>query len=212
MRAYRFLDAHFGLKSLYEKRLKISRIDDLNDPFEFSPFDLSDPNQRLAVRLTRKEIGRKCGVLCFSAAWKNPVIWAHYGDRHRGLCLGFEIPDERDVGRKVEYVAEKLSLPEPPTFADAQAMIFTKFKDWAYEEEIRVWVQLNDEEDGLFYSDFTDTLQLKEVIAGANCTVPRPAIERALGHQATSISIIKARAGFTKFEVVVDQRGFAATA
>jgi len=47
MRAYKFLSAHFGLKSLYEKRLTISTIDDLNDPFELLPYNLSDPKLKM---------------------------------------------------------------------------------------------------------------------------------------------------------------------
>jgi hypothetical protein len=40
MRAYKFLDARFGLKSLYERRLKQSRLHELNDPFELTPYNL----------------------------------------------------------------------------------------------------------------------------------------------------------------------------
>jgi hypothetical protein len=37
MRVYKFLSEHFGLKSLYERRLKISRLYELNDPFDHTP-------------------------------------------------------------------------------------------------------------------------------------------------------------------------------
>jgi hypothetical protein len=42
MRAHKFLDKHFGLKSLYERRLKHSQIHELNDPFELAPYDLTE--------------------------------------------------------------------------------------------------------------------------------------------------------------------------
>ena len=92
MLAYKFLDATFGLKSLAEKRLKISTLDDLNDPFELLPFEMADRNWRLALRKTRDQLATNRGMGCFSADWHDPVIWAHYSDKHRGLCLGFEIP------------------------------------------------------------------------------------------------------------------------
>src|SRR6266496_1728361 len=123
MRAYKFLNAHFGLKSLYEKRLKISRLDELNDPFELMPFDLSDRGRRCAIRETTKELGKKQGIICFSAAWTDPVIWAHYSDKHRGLCLGFELVD--GIGTRVNYVSDRLQLPEMPTLSDTKAMVFT---------------------------------------------------------------------------------------
>lgn len=50
MRAYKFLDAHFGLRSLTEKRLKISTLRDLNDPFELLPYELSNRMHRMAMR------------------------------------------------------------------------------------------------------------------------------------------------------------------
>ncbi len=49
-------------------------------------------------------------------AWSNPVIWAHYGDKHRGLCLGFEVPEmhgdpENDESHHVNYIATLLLFP-----------------------------------------------------------------------------------------------------
>jgi hypothetical protein len=93
MRVYKFLDAKFGIKSLAEKRLKISTVEDLNDPFELLPFGMVDKTKRMALNLARTTWGTTHGMLCFSADWRDPVIWAHYSDKHHGLCLGFEIPD-----------------------------------------------------------------------------------------------------------------------
>ena len=63
MRVYKFLDAHFGLKTLYEQRLKISKIDDLNDPFELLPFDLTDrPN--VGRHAKREKCSRRHRVCC----------------------------------------------------------------------------------------------------------------------------------------------------
>jgi len=62
MRAYKFLDAHFGLKSLYERRLKPSRISDLNDPFELVPYDLTDPVFRQTFLQTRDQMDEDRGV------------------------------------------------------------------------------------------------------------------------------------------------------
>jgi hypothetical protein len=85
MRVYKFLDLVFGLKALREKRLKISTVEDLNDPFELLPYEMTNRSQRSAFRKTRKELDSRRGMLCFSAEWKEPVIWAHYSDKHRGI-------------------------------------------------------------------------------------------------------------------------------
>jgi hypothetical protein len=83
MRVYKFLDTHFGMKTLAEKRLKISTLEDLNDPFELLCFEMTDKIKRPAVNLARKEWGATTGMLCFSSEWRDPVIWAHYSDKHR---------------------------------------------------------------------------------------------------------------------------------
>lgn len=209
MRVYKFLDAHFGLKSLSEKRLKISTLQDLNDPFELIPFDLSNKQQRLALQITRSQLARKHGMLCFSETWRDPVLWAHYSDKHRGLCLGFELGDE--FCHKVTYVSRRLPFPSSASMSDldiANAILFTKYSNWQYEQEIRVFLDLNDQENGLYFREFDASLSLLAVIAGARCSVTKQEIEEALGSGTDNVELIKARPGFTEFEIVIDQRGF----
>jgi len=105
-------------------------------------------------------------------------------------------------------VSKRLPFPTDPNLADAESMLFVKYSSWRYEREIRIWVALNDEEDGLYYCDFDDTSRLVEVIAGARCTVPEAAIMRALGSLWEKVVVRKARPGFTKFKVVLDKLGF----
>jgi len=150
MRVYKFLDEHFGLKTLRERRLKISTLPDLNDPFELLPYDLSNRSYRNAMRATRNELATRRGILCFSADWRDPVIWAPYSDKRRGICLGFEIPD--DMGKRVNYIPRRLPFPSNPCLNDAEVVLFTKFNNWAYEQEIRVWAALNEKENGIYYA------------------------------------------------------------
>ncbi len=206
MHVYKFLDERFGLKSLREKRLKISTLPDLNDPFELLPYDLSNRNYRNAMRATRAELATRRGIVCFSSDWRDPVMWAHYSDKHRGICLGFEIPD--GVGKRISYVSRRLPFPTDPGLDDAEVMLFTKFSNWAYEQEIRVWAALNDRENGIYYADFGESLTLVSVIAGARCTLSLADIDEAIDLQPKGVTVIKARAGFTKFEIVKDKRGF----
>ena len=153
MRAYKFLDAQFGLKSINERRLKQSRVSDLNDPFELRSFDVTDIALRRTFLATSKDVDQEKGLLCFSADWKNPVIWAHYSDKHRGLCLGFEIPeineDPKNDAGYVKYVPQLLPFPrnleqmsESEHDGFARSALFTKFEHRAYEKEIRVWSHL----------------------------------------------------------------------
>lgn len=212
MRAYKFLNQKYGLKSLYERRLRRTRINELNDPFELRPFDLTDPHVRWAVLRTRDEIAQRFGLLCFSADWCDPLIWAHYSDKHKGLCLGFEIPSkvEKAQTRKVNYISAPLPFPADFLRLDIQQkqpmvekMIFSKYGNWEYEHEIRTWTDLEEE-----FFDFCEMLQLVEVIIGAGSTVPAGEITRALGSMADHVRVKKARATHDKFEMVEDE-GFA---
>jgi hypothetical protein len=205
MRVYKFLDAQYGLKSLAEKRLKISMVEDLNDPFELLPFGMTDKTKRQGLNAARKTWGMTRGVLCFSSDWRDPVIWAHYSDKHRGMCLGFEIPAK--AGQRVRYIRERLSLPEKLELDDANAWIFTKYENWSYEKEIRCCATLDEISDGKYFMDFGESLNLVEVIVGARCTLTKDQILDAL-QPLKYVKLIKARPGFQRFEIVKDLRGF----
>jgi hypothetical protein len=209
MRVYKFLSCKYGLRALREQRLKISEVRSLNDPFELLPFDLSDPEHRKWVFASRDEIGRNHGLLCFSRHWHNPVLWAHYAESHKGLCLGFDVPDGQQA---VEYVKGPVQLTHVGPFVSpdiANKMLFTKYEHWQYEEEIRLWAKLDQKSGDYYFHDFDDDLQLKEVIAGAGNRVSEGKIVKALGTNVNGIRILKARLAFNAFRVVEDETGFA---
>jgi hypothetical protein len=218
MRAYKFLDAKYGLDSLKKRRLKQSRIGELNDPFELTPYNLTDTAIRMTFLSTRAQLHQGRGLLCFSADWRNPLLWAHYSGKQQGLCLGFEIPEqtgdpEKDESKHVRYIEEPeqfptnyLDLPEAERFLLVQRILFTKFSDWRYEQEIRVWAPLQNEEDGLYFLQFGKQLELKEVIVGVRCPFLKAEIEDALGSLAGEVEIYKVRAAYNKFEMVRDEK------
>jgi len=55
--------------------------------------------------------------------------------------------------------------------------------------------------------DFSDSLKLIEVIAGARCTASKSELIDATKPM-NGIAFAKARAGFQRFEIVKDKRGF----
>jgi hypothetical protein len=98
MRVFHFIDEEFGLEDLRRRRLKIATLNELNDPFELFSINLSDEAIRKAFKETKDELSVNHGLFCFSRDWHNPVQWSHYAAKHRGLCLGFDVPDEH-LGR-----------------------------------------------------------------------------------------------------------------
>ena len=132
MRIYHFLNEKYGLKDLRERRLKVARIMKLNDPFEFLGVDLADRVFREAVEKTKKSLSFTKGLLCFSMNWQNPVMWSHYADKHKGLCLGFDMPDY--LLKKVNYVQSRFPKEKELDEDFMLKLLFTKFIHWGYEE------------------------------------------------------------------------------
>lgn len=104
------------------------------------------------------------GILSLTEAVSDTQMWTHYGDEHRGICLGFEFPEEWIFdyeggmigGSPVVYDGGNPFLPiihncykenyengKPPPWGKVwpQMMInglVTKSHDWAPEKEYRV--------------------------------------------------------------------------
>lgn len=151
-------------------------------------------------------MAKQYGLLCFSLDWHNPLLWSHYADRHRGLALGFDV-NER-ILKRVSYVKDR-PVPEKIDFETADRLLFTKYEDWRYEQEARIYTTLQDPDPktGLYFADFGEQLVLREVIAGPLCAVTKQELCDAAG-SATEVEFKKAGLAFDTFRVVIDQREF----
>lgn len=201
MRVYRFLNKEYGLKSIKEKRLRISRIMELNDPFEFLPYDMSDPKFRDGMLRYKKNMSEAHGLICFSRKWSSPSLWAHYADKHKGICLGFEIQDPRTV-KKVEYIRRRLPAPKEITPEFARSTLFKKFHHWKYEQEYRAYTSLENKTDGNFYTGFSENLKLKEVIIGCESDITHLDIQHSVGDSIDGVVVVRAYPSHRDFKVV----------
>src|SRR5689334_689389 len=110
MRAFHLLPVDWGLAAIRNKRLKIARFADLNDPFELLGANLRQRHERSAFRRWKSQVSEMYGLLCFSKSWESPLLWSHYGQKHYGLCLGFDLPDEKMV--TVSYQEARIELAD----------------------------------------------------------------------------------------------------
>jgi Protein of unknown function (DUF2971) len=206
MRLYHFTNRQYGLENIERRRLKIARIGQLNDPFEFLGVASRSPDVRRRYKELKSGWDKIMGVLCFSGGWKNPVQWSHYADHHRGVCLGFDI--EAQVHR-VNYVEQRLNpnmraLKKVGPAAEKHVMqiLTTKFLHWSYEDEYRVFPGLDEKDQcGLYFFPFANGLALKQVIVGHDCTVTHADLSKALGELGPTVECFKARLAFQTFEV-----------
>jgi hypothetical protein len=213
VRVYHLLSADNALSDISLRRIRISRIRDLNDPFELLAVRADGKELRKALRSWAEEFNRGNGLLCFSKAWSNPVLWSHYASKHRGICLGFDVTDELLEG--IQYRKDRLSVPyaenQPEVTLDEgfiRDLLRTKYEHWAYEEEFRAFVRLDHSttEGGSYFYPFDLTIALKEVILGPMCELPIDRIRELVHSTYDSVSVVKARLAFKWFSVVADER------
>ena len=109
------------------------------------------------------------GIYCLSEKKDDLLMWAHYADSHRGLCLEFKASEEGSLfweALKVIYqndypVVNMMRMVEPEEFRKA---LLTKSAIWAYEQEWRI---LKVEDEGGPGNYFFPSEALTGVIFGA---------------------------------------------
>jgi hypothetical protein len=221
---YRFMTSEGAIKTILNRSLRISNIARLNDPYDMIlgisdlPEGYENEVDLFQAALHMREImSQHAGVLCFSGKFSDPVMWAHYADNHRGMCLVFDpsvIPG--DVLKKVRYTNQRPtvafkeihsaanregeSAAYQEAFFDALA---SKSASWAYEEEYRIIVTITDRSK---YSGFHQIPKgfLKRVIVGFDCDYSLSNVRSVLNASGYSdVPIQVARLSQTKFEVEV---------
>ena len=121
----------------------------LNDPFEFS-FDFKVMSIE-GVKIDRASLDvakatmKNYGVFSLSEPNNNILMWSHYADEHRGICLEFARSETNTLGNPEHCVPVCYSL-DVPTFMPRELeeqpavskVLTTKGLYWEYEAEWRV--------------------------------------------------------------------------
>jgi len=104
-----------------------------------------------------QEIGQHCGVLSLSGRNNDPLMWAHYADSCKGMCIGVafdvdELVQSDFIPMWVEY-AEELPVLGASAFFDRQpanvmemlkVFYATKYIAWKHEAEFRLVSKIGD--------------------------------------------------------------------
>jgi hypothetical protein len=213
MIVYQLTSNKHALSNLKNKRIKISKIEELNDPFELLGAQLGGKRLRASFKEMRQNIAKKRGILCFSKYFHNPVLWGHYGDKHYGIGLGFEVPESEL--QEVNYVPSRKLVNFNPsdgkTTLNEESMLqllCQKFEDWCYESEYRGWANLDekDNETELYFSNFSKNLRLRKIIIGPRNSAKPKDIKDLIGASIRGVKIIKSRLAFKSYSVVENKR------
>ena len=84
MRVYHYLEAKWALDNIRRRRLKLSIIDDMNDPYEWKCVRSDDKGSQGILESMERIAVEKYSAQCFSQSWNNILIWNHYGDKLKG--------------------------------------------------------------------------------------------------------------------------------
>jgi hypothetical protein len=89
------------------------------------------------------------GVFSLGGQWNSPLMWSHYADEHRGICIEYDVSlSVCDPPRKVDYKGDRGILASDImsfVFHESasakekieQKYFYTKAGQWEYEEEWR---------------------------------------------------------------------------
>lgn len=106
------------------------------------------------------------GICCFTKGKDNMLLWSHYADSHKGVCLGFDY----DLMIKKFPQYDEVEYSDVPFYFDIKNVdesiaktILRKSTDWKYEEEIR-FIMERSKTVGFFQEALT------EVNFGARCS------------------------------------------
>lgn len=139
--------------------IKLAVPCELNDPFESST-----PEDYLNIALTEdyesaimecNEILAETGIVSFSDRSDEILMWSHYSNEHKGLCIEFEYDVLSSLPHYNKddlycYCPVKINYPESrvniectsPCYNLIREILTTKSAQWKYENEYRCIVPL----------------------------------------------------------------------
>ncbi len=153
-------------------------------------------------RMYHDNVTSKVGVMCLSEVHDDILMWAHYADSHRGVCLVFD-PSEPFFA-KAQPVHYRDDRPHVNPLIHTQdqmldAAMFTKSNHWKYEREWRILQYRKG--DGVYT---IPSRALVQVVLGAEISAENEAKVCQWASEAVSpISVIRASLSPMKFKVEI---------
>ncbi len=212
------------LGNLARRQLWASSPKAFNDPFELRLPRVTEAKGVPGIRAVNPELNNlpdnkvvqkaidtyqdhisKFAVVCFTEVYDDLLMWSHYADHHKGICIGFRARDDSQTAEetqiyKVEYADEyptlDFSRERVWTREGIAGVLFSKFRAWSYEKEWR-WIRVNGEE-VVEYPGI-----LNKIIFGLRTTEADHALVRAIVKGDTNVTFYKVEQDDTKYKLHV---------
>ena len=119
MQCYKYTDIQY-IQMALNLGIYAGKITDFNDPYEYEGIRYPDDYR----------------VCCLTKSFRKMLMWAYYV-KHKGCCIEFNISDECDLIKPVNYTRTFHSHNELAP-AEVNESLFRKSKEWKYEQELRI--------------------------------------------------------------------------
>ena len=177
----------YSLKDIINKEITVSHPKVMNDPFDtiylqwLDYYNQNNDKERKHIKPMLEAMGN-VRIRCFvnNKTKRSPVsnilMWSHYADSHRGMCLEYRFSDEfmnqtNDDSvlrfRKVIYKREPLSIKSKQMTTDIG--LLRKCNAWKYENEVRLISFAPDRKDDFIPIKLDDGSYISRVFFGMNC-------------------------------------------
>ena len=146
-----------ALSSLSENYLYFSTPEQLNDPFDVASESLEKQFKNLKLNKSNFKL---CSL---SQINDNKLMWSHYTQEHRGICVGYKFLYLPNYVGKSEVKYQNTNLAEKDIFNDILDYWTVKSEDWEYEQEVRL-LHYGDEQKIHYTFDVSEAIK-KNIIA-----------------------------------------------
>lgn len=138
------------LDIIESKRIYLPQYGQLNDPLEGSVMCLwlsgyAGSGISMAADVEDnyvKEQKEKYRILSLGEKNNDPLMWAHYADDYKGVCLCFQVDDRFKKLKKVDYYEDKIDIRIEGGKNEIKKYVeesfFKKLNGWSYEKEWRL--------------------------------------------------------------------------
>jgi len=179
---------------------------------EVSAKILADHHEEASSQLGKslaRDYNDKAGILCLAATNTDILMWSHYANHHRGICLEFRTNVKDSIFKKARPISygdeyphlDLLKIVQNEEFRDAAPWMLTKSSLWSYEREWRIL----DFENGPGIRTFPPEC-LSGVILG--CCIPdqeRVKVLKWIRGFPTRVQVLQAKKSNTNFRLEIGE-------
>ena len=144
---YRYVPLNtYALSSILHEDVYMLPASKMNDVFEAAAYGINATSQK--TQKSNDKAQQELYLKAFSFEENNNLMWSHYADEHRGICIEYNFNcAPAEVTRHlypVQYSDKRFTFQNPYRLKPHQFLLLRKSTDWKYEKEFRLIYKKSD--------------------------------------------------------------------